>query len=523
MIQQDLLQCLALPLTGNNLDILPADPGRMSHFMNTNHKTLNTMKRIVTIAVLLAIFAMTFSACQSKARPLENESNENIDNGTENDPQQYKDLVQIVYTESDEDFPNPERGFYFVDDFRSAENKPSSANYISANRKRNRTIVYHGYYLTDYIESEISEDYLQLIRLNMQALRVGGVKCILRFAYKDNESESNKPWDASPEWVARHIEQVKPILQEYGDVILCYQAGYVGVWGEWYYTDHFVQGPSTPEDYALRKAVVDAMLDALPADRQVALRTPMYKKAMYTDGNTYADSLTRETAHNGSPKARLACFNDCFGADASDMGTFGGGESRKYWKTESKYLLMGGETCGVSKFCKCEQTLQDMKDFHWTYLNSEYNGDVLGRWRKEGCMDEIERRLGYRFSLANVWQTSVPTAGTDLRLVLEIRNTGFSAPINPRGVELILIDGNGNKTVYAQDDVDPRYWFAGERHILDKTIKLPADASGKCTLYLNLPDPEITLHDNPLFSIRLANDGLWDEATGYNKVAEFTL
>ena len=78
-------------------------------------------------------------------------------------------------------------------------------------------------------------------------------------------------------------------------------------------------------------------------------------------------------------------------------------------------------------------------------------------------------------------------------------------------------------SVYAQEDVDPRYWFAGEKHILDKTIKLPADASGKCTLYLNLPDPKPTLHDNPLYSIRLANDDVWEEETGYNKVAEFTL
>ena len=54
-------------------------------------------------------------------------------------------------------------------------------------------------------------------------------------------------------------------------------------------------------------------------------------------------------------------------------------------------------------------------------------------------------------------------------------------------------------------------------------IKIPADASGECTLYLNLPDPKVTLHDNPRFSIRLANEGVWDEETGYNKIATFTL
>ena len=108
-------------------------------------------------------------------------------------------------------------------------------------------------------------------------------------------------------------------------------------------------------------------------------------------------------------------------------------------------------------------------------------------------------------------------------VVLKLNNSGFSAPINPRAVELVLVDGNGKKTVYEQNDIDPRYWFAGEKITIDRMISIPADATGECTLYLNLPDPKPTLHDNPLFSIRLANENVWDEATGYNKVLEFTL
>ena len=107
--------------------------------------------------------------------------------------------------------------------------------------------------------------------------------------------------------------------------------------------------------------------------------------------------------------------------------------------------------------------------------------------------------------------------------MLKIRNTGFAAPVNPRLAELVLVDGNGNRTVYEMNDVDPRYWFAGETVTIDKTIKLPEDAAGDCRLYLNLPDPKPTLHDNPRFSIRLANDGIWNDELGYNKVMEFNL
>ena len=127
------------------------------------------------------------------------------------------------------------------------------------------------------------------------------------------------------------------------------------------------------------------------------------------------------------------------------------------------------------------------------------------------------------FAFQCVYQSPAAVAGDDFRVVLKIKNSGFSAPINPRGCELVLIDGNGKKTVYDQTEIDPRYWFAGETFTLDTTIKIPAEAIGDCVLYLNLPDPKETLHDNPLFSIRLANDDIWDEETGFNKVTEFTL
>lgn len=432
---------------------------------------------------------------------------------------EYDGLAHQEYVESEDAFPNPERGFYSVKSFHSASDAPFNQQSLLASRKVNRTIFYTGYYPTDYMNGDIGEDFLALMRTNMQALREAGVKCVLRFAYSDSEDE--KPWDPTPEIVQRHIQNIKPVLQEYGDVIMVFQAGFVGVWGEWYYTENFVSNPDTPEEHALRKQVVDAMLDALPSDRQVALRTPMFTRMMYAD--SYADTLTLETAHDGTPRSRIAAFNDCFGASSNDTGTFSGQQTRDFWKADTRYVFMGGETCGVSQYCTCEASLKDMEDYHWTYLNSAYHTSVLSRWRKDGCMDEIERRLGYRLALTDVYNDKAAVPGQDYRVVLKLRNTGFSAPVNPRAVEFVLVDGNGKKTVYEQNDLDPRYWFAGEEITIDRLVRIPADAAGECTLYLNLPDPKPTLHDNPLFSIRLANDRIWDEAKGYNKVATFTL
>ena len=430
----------------------------------------------------------------------------------------YSHLNHLSFIEIDDIFPNPERGFYFVQNFKSAKANLLTPSKIESNRLQNRTICYLGFYPKQYMDGDISEDFLQMVRNNMQVLRENGAKCIMRFAYTDSESE--KPWDPTPEVVHKHIKNIKPILQEYSDVIMCLQAGFVGVWGEWYYTENFVFNPETPEDHALRKEVVDAMLDALPEDRSVGLRTPMFKRNMYAEG--YKDTLTLATAYDGSAKARISGFNDCFGASSTDYGTFTNSASREYWKRDTRYTLMGGETCGVSAYCECEVSLKDMEDYHWTYLNIEYNRDVHKVWKNGGCWDEVERRLGYRLSLTDAYHSDF-VAGGDCTVAVQIKNSGFAAPMNGRGFEFVLVDGNGKKTVYAFDDVDPRYWFANRTVNVEKVLSIPADASGKCTLYLNLPDPKPTLHDNPRFSIRLANDGVWDDATGYNKIAEFSL
>lgn len=444
-----------------------------------------------------------------------------VSDGTEHQPDilpDYSHLNHISFTESDALFPNPERGFYFTQSFKSATASLLTASKIEQNRVQNRTICYLGFYPKKYMNGHIADDFLEMVRKNMQVLRENGAKCIMRFAYSDSESET--PWDPKPEVVQMHIEDIKPILQEYSDVIMCLQAGFVGVWGEWYYTENFEFNPSTPEEHVLRKQVTDAMLNALPSDRSIGVRTPMFKRNMYA--NSYRDTLTLATAYDGSFKSRVSGFNDCFGASSTDQGTFDNRASREYWKRDTRYTLMGGETCAVSSYCECDVTLKDCEDFHWTYLNIEYNRQVHNVWRNGGCWDEIERRLGYRLSFTDVYHSN-PTAGEDMTIALQIKNSGFAAPMNGRGFEIILVDGNGKKTVYAYDDMDPRYWFAGRTMNIEKMIQIPADASGKCTLYLNLPDPKPTLHDNPRFSIRLANDNIWNETYGYNKIFEFTL
>lgn len=435
-------------------------------------------------------------------------------------------LKAVSYEFNDELFANPERGLYTGTSFSSETEKPVTASRLKAVRTDKRSLYMLEFWLKDYFESDISEAYLQLVRNSLESFRDAGVKCILRFGYSDNikdlsHPEASGPFDASEEQVLRHIAQLKPVLQEYADVIYVLQAGFVGCWGEWYYTDHFIQGPSSDEDYLPRKHVCDALLDALPGDRQVELRTPAFKMKMY--GYSLADTISRAEAHQPTVKARIGGHNDCYLAGANDQGTFNGPAEKNYWKAETKYTIMGGETCALSKYCERDAALQSLAEQHFSYLNFSYNKEVINYWQKNDCFDEIKARLGYRLFLTEGRFTAKPSAGSDFRIVLKIANDGFASLMNPRDAEFVLRDQANNVIKTYRINSDPRFWMAGTSTEIDQTITLPDGLSGEYTISINLPDPCVTLRDNPLFSVRLANKDVWEEATGYNVIYTLTL
>lgn len=429
-------------------------------------------------------------------------------------------LETVTYTASEENFPNPERGFYGVSEVHSADGRGVSQSSMNSARMQARTLFLLEFYLTDFVASDISEEYLQTIRARFQSMRDGGAKCILRFCYSNGAEAKDKPWDAPLEQVLRHIEQVKPLIQEYYDIIMVVQAGFIGSWGEWYYTDNFNNNTS-------RKTLMEALLAAVPEQRQIELRTPSYKMRLYD--LTLADTITRAEAHLPTTKARLGGHNDCYVSSSNDVGTYNNKKEREYWGAETLYTIMGGESCALTEYCHCEGTekingaLKDLAINHFTYLNNGYHQSVLKRWREEGCMDEIKMRLGYRYRLEEAQFTKTPAAGKPFKVVLKMRNDGFSPAQNPRDAELILADASGKVVKTWPLDSDPRFWMPAEVTTIDQTITLPEGLSGKMTLYLNLPDPCANLHTDPRYSIRLANEGVWQETTGYNTIHSFTL
>ena len=467
--------------------------------------------------LILAVAAILCAAACGKDPKADNEGEKGEQ---EEQEESYEGLTPISFTETTARLANPERGWYSGKTIGPGD-KAISASTLKTWRKTGKTICLYEVELDDFVKKDIDASFLELIQKDFDALREAGLKCVLRFGYSwdyraSGVTADEKPYDATPEQCLRHVAQVKPLLQKNGDVIMCLQAGFVGIWGEWYYTDNFEDAGSAK--FTGRKALVEALLDAMPQNRQVQMRTGNYKvKAL---GVTFADTLSDANAFKPTPLARLGFHNDCFLADGSDKGTWGSKAEKAYMVNASAYTIMGGETCELhSTYCKCDNSLKAMADQHWTYLHDGYRQEVLEGWKTGKCYTEITDRLGYRLVLDKAFVPEKATAGQDVRIVLKIRNDGFAPPMNPRGAEIIL-KGSGTPTVITLDD-DPRFWKAGEVHTVDVSFKAPA--AGSYDVCLNLPDPEETLKTNPAYSIRLANEDVWDEATGYNKIFKLTV
>lgn len=425
----------------------------------------------------------------------------------------------INYTYSSAQLLNPERGFYRYTDTRASAPFPLTLEALDFIRSAGRTIIFRYVILDTYLNGPIEESFLEAIENDFAVLRAGGIKVILRFAYTDVFT-GDPPYNDAPELplLLDHIDQLEPVLADNWDVILTLQNGFWGVWGENYYSDYYgseEDAPLTEQNWADRKAISNRLLELVPDDRLLSFRYPVLKSTFF-DLEIPGDSLTAAEAYAGSIISRIGYHNDCFLVAANDFTFYDTEAEKPYWETESRYTIMGGESCGDNpEFTNCDNALIDLENAHWTYLNDFFHPDVLDRWEQEGCLDEIIQRLGYRLYLEEgTFDTAVAVGGT-FNFNLSLTNEGYASPVNIRSAFLVFQSPNNTFSFPIQEDI--RTWYGGQTYNISADIVPPLTMTpGTYQLYLHLPDQAETLEENPLFAIQLANEGLWQAETGYN-------
>ena len=429
-----------------------------------------------------------------------------------------------------------------------------------ANHSVRSSLVFRYFILDDFVSSDVSAGFLAQIAADFATARSAGVKVIPRFVYTITpvEGACSVMWicppygDAVKAWVLDHIDDLKTVLEANQDVIAAVQLGFIGTWGENYYTDYF--GDASPNgagylssaDWTNRKDVLAALLAAVPDSRMVQVRYPQ-KKQKFIYGNAAGTSsaesppITAAQAHDGSDIARIGFHNDCLLAGPDDFGTYFDYDNppvsdtanlKPYFAAETSYVVAGGETCsdGYSPTNDCSSVAggtadTELEDLHYTYLNADYNHGVNNDWQDDGCMDAIKKQLGYRLALNTGTYTDEARPGQSISVDVSLTNEGYAAPFNARGVELVLRDTTSGEEWFAMLPDDPRFWLGeGSTHDLDATVCIPPNVpTGSYDLLLNLPDPFASIYDRPEYSIRLASKlpggaASWEALTGYNKL-----
>lgn len=403
--------------------------------------------------------------------------------------------TEVTFEELEEPILNPERGFFNVVELGNDGD-------IGWAQGLGRSLVSVRIVLSDYRYQDLDQAKLRDLSEGFAKLRNAGLKAVVRFQYNEDSSGEDAPLAQ----VLEHIEQLGPTLVENSDVIAVLQAGFVGAWGEWHTSSNGLD--SEPA----RASILSALLATLPTERMVQVRSPTYKESLLPGG-----PLAITEAYSGNDLARVGHHNDCFLASESDNGTYQEPveEWRSYVENDSRFTAVGGEACTRNERTDCSNAIDELERMHWSFLNGGYPSEVVGEWQSEGCYDEIDARLGYRFVLSRAAWTASPRSNSSMSLSLEVENQGFAAPFNERPVFAVLRSGDTRHDILLED-IDPRSWLGGAALTATARVSLEGVEPGSYELSLWFPDAAEALRSQSAYSIRLANQDMWNAELGLN-------
>ncbi len=473
-------------------------------------------------------------------------------------------LVNRTYSQSPDDVPNPERGLYKQIDYVFEGGIPDISQ--SEITGFNGSLILTHLILKDYRYEDNLGDAIPQIKAILGAIRAAGKKAIVRFSY--THSSSSSTYDAPLSRTLGHIHQLRTVFSEYTDVIYLVQCGFIGAWGEWYYTTYF-RDPDAPEwpDYSYydpargesvkwyvhddwwhttqvigfqnRKAVIDSLLAVVPSSRQVALRKPAFKR-MYRDAAHFESWTRLERVSTGSSNSRLSFHNDVYMLDDGDqMGTFDTSYDTAMWLQQSAYLAVGGETATINSEMSHYQdyinyrnslhvadVVNNIKQYHISYMHEHPGSYMYQWWDTKGWLPAIKKAMGYRLWLSSLRITGTSLSnGQNVHVTLTLNNSGAAPVINHRPMKLVLLPVSGSPVVLAPLGASSSS-FGDIREILSDNSKqfnfdvtLPRTLSSGDRLAIWMPDADPNnqqLYNRSEYAIRLANSNMDFVGKGYN-------
>lgn len=446
--------------------------------------------------------------------------------------------VTRIYNPSNEDFLNPERGIVKLIEIQAHKASSDISDILKAERNNNHSCICQVRLRADRFQNgPLPDSVVKMIDNLYCQTRSAGAKMQLRWSYTYTYPNGKEP---PVKVILGHIQQLKPVWARNADVFNFLDCGFFGPWGEQHSTEIAGNQDSV-------KKIVLALINAIPPNRMLTLRYNIDKR-LTTGTNT---PLSRNEAFNGSVKSRIGNENDCFlgnGYGGADVGSYqyylhiapddslkSFESQRNFLHKDNLYVPAFGEFCGGSGVTG-QQAMNELKRLRWDGIRDDW-GRQFESIKDADLATSFRNSLGYRFQLLSSSAPDSLRQGSLLEVKIEITNVGFGKLFNPRKLELILRNRNDRQEWFIVTQAEPRLWSPADTaanppykewspddkgftytEILRGFIPCKEIPDGTYDLFLNLPDTAVSIHDNPYYSIRLANSGTWEESTGYNSL-----
>lgn len=447
---------------------------------------------------------------------------------TDADNVKYSYVDSIDYTESLARLRNPERGFYGPRGYniRPANNKPLSPPAWSNLVHLRVGLAAFSSNGTGSVDAEITEDALNSLTTTIDDVRKNNASIIIRFSYDDFNWKSNA--EPSMDMILRHIEQLGSVLLANKDVIAAIEMGFFGPCGELHSSK---VGSQT--NFAL---AIDKLLDVTNEQIRIQVRTPSH----YTTWRKIERSkLNTDITQKGTREYLVGIYNDGYLGSESDLGTFADRQKDIEWLSrQAEHTFYGGEI--VANFASgpplntIEYIQQEAFVTHTTYLNSEWNNDVINGFKNSPYVGDntlyknstayeyIENHLGYRYVLKKSEITDSIEKTDDLKAKIEIENVGFANLINEKKVSVVL---ENEHDVYEMiTSIDPTTWNSKSITKESFSVNLPdAIKEGEYNVYLRISEHANLLNDGNFHCISFANKDIYHENIGANFIGKVTI
>lgn len=462
-----------------------------------------------------------------------------------------------------EPLANPERGFRLehimkVSDLLNPYHKinytNNMASFISKDEsiyaeKTKLTQLY--FYLTDYMKTKIPDHAFRNMQAILDDIKKTGYKVILLFAYRYDESCQYETYND----IKRHLTQLKPFLQKNESLIYAFQAGFLGLWGEWHHS-------GLDNSLFHRQVVIRDILQAIPPGRKVQVRETIYKTnaAGFIRRNTNSPILyyplsTEEYNRIGfqnayfvldqgpyahwdyrwqdddyfmvEKEAPLTVVDGEMPYDGNGQYTFnmiasgnqGGWLAAKRMRehAHSSFSVVHNNKTNIAAWKKQFLSPDQFRNSKIS-VTDDYFLDQQGREVSRTAYEYIRDHLGYRLQLKDAAIPINVNRGDSALFSIRLKNFGFAPLINKRPVYLVLIDEKDQVREFLTA-ADAGKWLpantAGETYTIRHTIGLNTSFSpGLYKVGLWLPDDSNDLKYNTDYSIRFANGNmeLWQDA-----------